>query len=101
RSNRDGIGAMVTVRAGNDVQSQVLRSGSSYLSASELVLTFGLAQHAQADDIQIAWPSGQTDHLTNIAAGETITVKEGAGIAQRRAYMLKRPATAIARAEKN
>ncbi len=101
RSNRDGIGAVVTVRAGNDVQSQMLRSGSSYLSASELVLTFGLAQHPRADDIKIAWPSGQTDHLTNVTAGETVTVKEGTGIVQRRAYVSKRPATAIAQAKTN
>ncbi|HEX6880653.1 MAG TPA: CRTAC1 family protein [Terriglobales bacterium] len=97
RSNRDGIGAVVTVRAGKDTQSQMLRSGSSYLSASELVLTFGLGQHAQADEISIAWPSGQKDRLTNVAAGETITVKEGAGVAQRRAYHVQKPATTLAK----
>ncbi len=86
RSNRDGIGAVVTVRAGNDKQSQMLRSGSGYLSASELVLTFGLAQHAQVDDIEIRWPSGQVDHLANVLSGETITVKEGGGISQKRPY---------------
>lgn len=64
----------------------MLRSGSGYLSASELVLTFGLAQHTQADEIEIRWPSGQVDHLKNVAAGETIAVKEGAGIAQSRPY---------------
>ncbi|HEU5400380.1 MAG TPA: CRTAC1 family protein, partial [Terriglobales bacterium] len=99
RSNRDGIGALVTVRAGNDVQSQTMRSGSSYLSASELVLTFGLSQHAQADDIKIYWPSGQTDDLKNVPAGETVTVKEGAGISQRRPYESRRPATSIAAAK--
>jgi hypothetical protein len=86
RSNRDGIGAFVTVRAGEDRQTQMLRSGSGYLSASELVLTFGLAQHAQADEIEIRWPSGQVDHLANIPAGETITVKEGGLVEQKRAY---------------
>ncbi|HET9804777.1 MAG TPA: CRTAC1 family protein, partial [Candidatus Acidoferrum sp.] len=101
RSNRDGIGAVVTVRAGNDVQSQMMRSGSSYLSASELVLTLGLAQHSQADEIKIAWPSGQIDELSKIAAGETVVVKEGTGIVQRRAYESKRPASAVARAKLN
>jgi hypothetical protein len=86
RSNRDGIGAVVTVRAGEDSQTQMLRSGSGYLSASELVLTFGLAQHAQADQVEIRWPSGQVDHLANIAAGETVTVKEGGSVEQKRAY---------------
>ena len=94
RSNRDGIGAVVLLRAGNDKQMQMLRSGSGYLSASELVLTFGLAQHSQADDIEIRWPSGQVDHLANVAAGETVLVKEGAGIADRRPYKsVARPAT--------
>jgi hypothetical protein len=97
RSNRDGIGAVVTLRAGGDTQTQMLRSGSSYLSASELVLTFGLAQHPQADQIKIVWPSGQTDRLADVAAGETVTVKEGAGIVQRRPYGSKKPATMVAK----
>ncbi len=92
KSNRDGIGAVVSLTAGSDKQTQMLRSGSGYLSASELVLTFGLAQHTQADDIDIRWPSGQVDHLKNVAAGETIVVKEGAGIAQSRPYNSHAPA---------
>jgi hypothetical protein len=86
RSNRDGIGAVVTVRSGPDKQTEMLRSGSSYLSASELVLTFGLGQKAQADEIQIQWPSGATDRLSNVTAGQTITVREGSGIIQKRLY---------------
>ncbi|MGB0035861.1 MAG: CRTAC1 family protein [Candidatus Acidiferrales bacterium] len=80
-SNRDGIGAVVNVVAGSDTQSQMLRSGSSYLSSSELVLTFGLGKHAQADTLEIRWPSGQVDHASNISADQIVTVKEGAGIA--------------------
>jgi enediyne biosynthesis protein E4 len=81
KSNRDGIGSTVKVTAGSDVQSKSLCSGSSYLSSSELVLTFGLASHKQADAIEIHWPSGQVDHLSNVAADQIITVKEGQGIA--------------------
>jgi hypothetical protein len=80
QSNRDGIGAVVKVSAGSDWQSQMMRSGSSYLSASELVLTYGLAQHDHADTIEIRWPSGQVEKLSNVAAGQTITVMEGKGI---------------------
>ena len=80
KSNRDGIGAVVRVTASSDAQSQMLRSGSSYLSSSELVLTFGLGSHAQADAIEIHWPSGQVDRLTSVPADQIITVKEGAGI---------------------
>jgi hypothetical protein len=79
KSNRDGIGAVVRVTAGNGTQSQMLRSGSSYLSSSELILTFGLAGHTQADAVEVRWPSGQTDHLKNIAADQIVTVKENQG----------------------
>ncbi|MGH9685160.1 MAG: CRTAC1 family protein [Candidatus Acidiferrales bacterium] len=80
KSNRDGIGAVARVTAGSDVQSEMLRSGSSYLSSSELILTFGLASHTQADKIEIRWPSGRVDQLTNVSADQIITVREGAGI---------------------
>jgi enediyne biosynthesis protein E4 len=79
KSNRDGIGAVVRVTAGGGTQDQMLRSGGSYESASELVLTFGLGTAAQADAIEVRWPSGQTDRLTNVRADQIITVKEGAG----------------------
>jgi hypothetical protein len=80
KSNRDGIGAVVRVSAGSDAQSQMLRSGSSYLSSSELILTFGLGSHTQADAIEIRWPSGQADHLTNVAADQVLTIKENRGV---------------------
>lgn len=86
KSNWDGIGTVVTLIAGDDVQSQMLRSGSSYLSASELVLTFGLARHEKADLIEIRWPSGHLDRLTNIAARQTITVTEDKGVVANRKY---------------
>ena len=86
RSNRDGIGTVVTVNAGGGKQSLTLRSGSGYLSASELVLTFGLGKRQQADEIELRWPSGQVDHLSKVAAGQTITVREGEGIVQQRQY---------------
>jgi hypothetical protein len=80
KSNRDGIGAVIRVSSGKDQQSQMLRSGSSYLSASELVLTFGVGAQTKADSVEIEWPSGQVDKLTNISAGQTITVEEGKGV---------------------
>jgi enediyne biosynthesis protein E4 len=80
RSNRDGIGATAKITAGADTQSRTLCSGSSYLSSSELVLTFGLASHEQVDAVEIRWPSGQVDHLANVRADQIITVREGQGI---------------------
>jgi len=90
KSNRDGIGAVVRVTFGDDnkkdKQWKMLRSGSSYLSQSELVLTFGLGMQTKADRIEIQWPSGQADKLSNIDAGQTITIQEGKGVVAQRQY---------------
>jgi hypothetical protein len=86
KSNRDGIGSTVKVTSAGGTQMQMMRSGSSYLSASELVLTFGLAQHDKADAIEIRWPSGQLDRLSNVSAGQTIVLTEGKGITASRKY---------------
>jgi hypothetical protein len=90
KSNRDGIGAVVLVTSENnnnkDKQWKMLRSGSSYLSQSELVLTFGLGAQIKADEIDIQWPSGQIDKLSNIAAGQTVTVQEAKGVIASRPY---------------
>ncbi len=82
----DGIGANVKLSSGGETQTLMLRSGSSYLSASELVLTFGLAERDKADAVEIRWPSGQVDRLSNVAAGATITVTETRGITSTRKY---------------
>ncbi|MBI3664241.1 MAG: CRTAC1 family protein [Acidobacteria bacterium] len=89
RSNRDGIGAVVKVIAGGETQSRMMRSGSSYLSQSELVLTFGLAQRTKADTMEVLWPSGQVDRLSNIAAGQTIIVTEGSSQISARPFQKK------------
>ena len=86
KSSRDGIGTSVKLTSGGETQTEMLRSGSSYLSASELVVTFGLAQHDKADSIELRWPSGQVDKLSNVTASQTITVTEGKGITASRAY---------------
>ncbi|HET8926144.1 MAG TPA: CRTAC1 family protein [Candidatus Acidoferrum sp.] len=86
KSNRNGIGAIVKLVSGGETQTQMLRSGSSYLSASELVLTFGLAQRDKADGIEIRWPSGQLDRLSNVNASQSITVIEGKGITASRPF---------------
>lgn len=86
KSNRDGMGAVVRMAAGGVKQTQMIRSGSSYLSASELVATFGLGQMEKAESVEIAWPSGQTDRMTDVTAGQTIVVTEGKGVTARRLY---------------
>ena len=91
KSNRDGIGAVVRVTSGGsdskkDQQEQTVHSGSSYLSQSELVLTFGLGDKTKADSIEVQWPSGQVDKLTNVAGSQTITIHEGKGLVVNKAY---------------
>jgi hypothetical protein len=86
KSNRDGIGAVVRVNAGSDKQWKMVHSGSSYLAQSELVLTFGLGAQIKADNIEIQWPSGQVDKLSNVNAGQTVTVEEGKGVVANRLY---------------
>ena len=86
KSNRDGIGSVVKIASGGETQSQMMRSGSSYLSASELVLTFGLGQKEQVQTVEIHWPSGQMDKLANVPAGQTIIVTEGKGVTGNRKY---------------
>jgi hypothetical protein len=85
-SNRDGIGAIVRVTSGPDKQWQMMKSGSSYLSQSELVLTFGIGNRKNADTVDVQWPSGQVDKLSNVSAGQTIVIQEGKGITERRPY---------------
>lgn len=86
KSNRDGLDSKVYVTSGGITQDKMLSSGSSYLSSSELVLTFGLGPDVRAEKVEIRWPSGRIDHLTNVPAGETVTVKEGTGIVSARPY---------------
>jgi hypothetical protein len=90
KSNRDGIGAVVRLisKSGLDRQMKMVRSGSSYLSQSELILTFGLGAQSKADHIEIQWPSGQTDKLSYVKADQTVTVEEGKGIVRGRPYAL-------------
>jgi len=86
RSNRDGIGAEVRVRSGAGENWQTVHSGSSYCSQSELILTFGLGQEAEAQAVEILWPSGQHDALKNLKANNTYTIQEGGKILSTRPF---------------
>jgi hypothetical protein len=89
KSNRDGIGAVVRVTSGSDKQWLTVKTGSSYLSQSELVLTFGMGSKTKADAVEIDWPSGQVDKLTNIATGQAVTIQEAKGQIASRSYARK------------
>ncbi len=75
-SNRSGIGAVVKVTNASGTQAQVVRSGSSYASQSELTLTFGLGADTRATRVEVTWPSGRTKTLTDVAANQTVQVVE-------------------------
>jgi enediyne biosynthesis protein E4 len=80
KSNRDGIGATVHIVSGGMSQSRMVKSGSSYLSQSELPLTFGLEKHDQVERAVILWPSGRTEEFNNLKAGRGYECVEGKGI---------------------
>ena len=80
QSNRDGIGAIVRVQSASRKQWNTVRSGSSYCSASDLALTFGLAKDTVVTAIDVEWPSGAKDHIANVAANQFVTIEEGKGI---------------------
>jgi hypothetical protein len=79
-SNRSAIGARVRVMLGSTSQSRLVKSGSSYLSQSELPLTFGVGRRDRVDRIVIDWPNGRTEEFTGIATGAYVCT-EGRGIA--------------------
>lgn len=82
KSNRDAIGAVVRVYQNGGQQSRMVRSGSSYLSQSELPLTFGVGQETQIEKLLIEWPSGNTEEHKNLATGKPYQATENKGITQ-------------------
>ena len=79
-SNRDGIGAKVTVQLANGRLWRRVKSGSSYCSQSELPVTFGLGRSDKILSLEVLWPSGSVDKLTNLAPDQRIVIREGKGL---------------------
>ncbi len=78
KSNRDGIGAVVKVfYGGGQTGSRTVKSGSSYLSQSELPVTFGLGRHDVVDRVEVHWPSGRVDEFKKLKAGRAYDCIEG------------------------
>lgn len=80
KSNRDGIGALLKLSSGGVVQVDQAKGGTSYMSASDPRIHFGLGKRNKIDSLQITWPSGQVDKLTNVPIDTIVAIKEGAGI---------------------
>jgi enediyne biosynthesis protein E4 len=81
KANRDGIGARVTVTTPDGKKSWgLVKTGSSYCSQSELPLTFGLGAATKAAKVEVTWPGGATESVSDVAAGRTIVIQEGKGL---------------------
>jgi hypothetical protein len=83
KSNRDGFGCRVEVKAGALVQNQEVRANSSFESASDPRLHFGLGHATQVDSIVFRWPSGVVDTVKSEAADQELVVEEGKGVTSR------------------
>ncbi len=80
KSNRDALGARVEILAGGLRQGDEVRSNSSYLSASDSRLHFGLGAATRADQIVVRWPSGAVEKLGAVPADREVVIREGEGI---------------------
>jgi hypothetical protein len=95
KSNRDGIGARVKIVSGDLTQMDEVRSGGSYISQNDLRLHFGLEKRTKIDLIEIRWPSGLVEKITNANVNRILTLKEGQGIIEQKEF--KRIAAAAGR----
>jgi hypothetical protein len=82
KSNRDAIGSTVRLYAHGQVQSRYLRSGSSYLSQSELPVTFGVGGQDVVERVVVDWPSGSTEEFPKLKAGKSYQLTENKGITE-------------------
>jgi hypothetical protein len=80
RSNRDGIGARVTLEAGGQRQVREVHADGSYLSQSDRRAHFGLGRALGAASVEVRWPSGTVDRLSNVGADRRVWIEEGRGL---------------------
>jgi enediyne biosynthesis protein E4 len=93
RSNRDGLGASLKLTSEGFVHLEQSKGGMSYMSASDPRIFFGLGKRTKIESLEITWPSGQVDKLTNLPVDRIIAVREGTGIVPR-SFPKIRPKTA-------
>jgi hypothetical protein len=77
KSNRDAIGARCTIESGGRRQMQEVMSGGSYYSQNSMTLYFGLGRNESVDNLEIRWPSGDTQRWSKLAGGRTLLITEG------------------------
>ena len=95
RSNRDGIGAKVILKTGKGAKLfSMVKTGSSYCSQSELPIVFGLGapEEGKTLSLDIIWPSGQKDTISDVKPNQSITVEEGKGLLSAAPIVFSKPA---------
>ena len=85
-SNRDGIGARLSLRVGDRTLARQVKAGSSYLGQNDLRIHFGLGEAGTADRLEIAWPSGRIDVLEDLGANQILDIREGGEVVERAAF---------------
>jgi enediyne biosynthesis protein E4 len=83
KSNRDGFGAQVEIRAGGQTQYAEIRANGSFESASDPRLHVGLGPASKVEAIRIRWPSGKVDNIDGEAADQELVIAEAAGVIAR------------------
>jgi len=84
KSNRDAIGAVARIEQNGETQMRVVRGGSSYLSQSELPVTFGVGKADRISRVTVEWPSGASQEFKNIVAGRAYELNESTGLSESR-----------------
>jgi hypothetical protein len=84
KSNRDAVGAVVRIYLGGEIQMRTVRAGSSYLSQSELSLTFGVGKADRIDRLTVEWPGGSTQEFKNILTAKAYELHENEALTDAR-----------------
>ena len=77
KSNRDGIGAKVTMHVGDNIIYREVSGGCGFGSTNSLSLEIGLGKSAKVDTLEVVWPSGQVDTFMNLSVNQKLVVTEG------------------------
>jgi hypothetical protein len=84
--NKEAIGARVRLTSGSRTQIRDIKAGSSYMSQNDLRAHFGLGTAARADRIEVVWPDGRMESVTDVAANQIVTIEESQGIVARQPF---------------
>jgi hypothetical protein len=89
-TNRDAIGARITITANGQTQIDEVRSGGSYVSQSDFRLHFGLGKATSAK-VSVRWLDGKIENFSSVAADQIVTLQEGKGIVRKLPYASRKP----------